>query len=126
MSDRARIGLGVAVLLVVLTLPAWYALGGSSEAAQPELEMPRDSTECVEDVQYMRPYHMDLLDQWRTAVVRDGERWHTSVSGERRVMSLTGTCMGCHTNREQFCTRCHDYSGVEPTCWDCHIEPEGI
>lgn len=126
MSERARIGAGVAVLLVVLSLPAWYALGRPADATPPELEMPRDSANCVEDVAFMRANHMALLNEWRNAVVRRGERLYTSASGEQRVMSLTGTCMGCHTNRERFCTRCHEYSGVRPTCWNCHIEPEGI
>jgi [DsrC]-trisulfide reductase subunit J len=126
MSEKSRIGAGVVVLLAVLSFPAWYAVGTSSDAAQPELEMPRDSVNCVEDVAFMRPNHMTLLNEWRNAVVRKGERVYTSASGVERVMSLRGTCMGCHTNRERFCTRCHEYSGVEPTCWNCHIEPEGI
>ena len=24
-----------------------------------------------------------------------------------------------------FCTKCHDYANVDPTCWDCHLEPGG-
>lgn len=27
----------------------------------------------------------------------------------------TKQCLACHTNREEFCDRCHSYSGVKPT-----------
>lgn len=27
----------------------------------------------------------------------------------------TKQCLACHTNREEFCDRCHSYSGVRPT-----------
>lgn len=37
---------------------------------------------------------------------------------------ITGySCMDCHSNRDQFCDRCHFYVSVDPYCWDCHIEP---
>lgn len=26
----------------------------------------------------------------------------------------TDQCLACHTNREEFCDRCHNYSGVSP------------
>jgi len=58
-------------------------------------------------------------------VVRDGERYYTSTSGEQFVMSLTSTCLVCHADRDAFCTTCHDYANVKPTCWDCHVDPEG-
>jgi hypothetical protein len=68
---------------------------------------------------------MDLLNQWRNAVVRDGERDYVASSGEVFNMSLTETCLDCHENRDAFCTRCHDYASVEPKCWDCHVDPRG-
>jgi hypothetical protein len=50
-------------------------------------------------------------------------------------------CLRCHTNRETFCTQCHDYVNVlqmgpvqgfqdspEPQrgirCWNCHVDPK--
>ena len=58
-------------------------------------------------------------------VVRNGETEYMSTSGEPHTMSLTGTCLSCHSNRDTFCTACHDYANVEPTCWDCHVEGGG-
>jgi len=37
--------------------------------------------------------------------------------------SLTGTCLSCHSSKEAFCNRCHEYVGADPYCWECHIDP---
>ena len=39
-------------------------------------------------------------------------------------MSLSQSCLGCHSNKEQFCDACHNYAGVKPNCWSCHIVPK--
>ena len=125
MSDRVKTLTGLAVALILAAFPMWQALGAAGEAGRPELELPEGESQCVEDTEYMSARHMELLNEWRNAVVRDGETDYTSPSGDVYRMSLTGTCMDCHDNRETFCTRCHDYANVTPRCWDCHIEPEG-
>jgi hypothetical protein len=142
MNDRPKIVVGLAVVLAALTFPFWYALAGGRSGAPPDLELPAGQTHCVEDRQYMRAHHMELLDQWRTAVVREGKRTYVSKTyGQSYEMSLTKTCMGCHPNREAFCYKCHEYMNVQSTqtlqpsapgrpsrrgiyCWDCHVAPE--
>ena len=123
MSDRTKVLIALAVVLVLAAFPTWQALGAAGGAGRPELELPENETQCVEDTDFMTARHMELLNQWRNAVVREGETEYTSTSGETYTMSLTGTCMDCHDNREVFCTRCHDYANVAPRCWDCHVEP---
>jgi len=125
MSDKVKVVTGLILFLVLVGFPIWYPLVAEGDATQPELELPTDATECVEATDYMTANHMDLLNQWRNAVVRDGERDYTASSGEVFNMSLTETCLGCHENRDAFCTRCHDYANVAPKCWDCHVEPAG-
>jgi len=125
MSDKAKVAVGLAVFLALAGFPLWYALGATGDTARPELELPEDETSCVEATEYMTANHMDLLNRWRNAVVREGDNEYVSASGQTFVMSLTGTCMDCHANRDNFCTRCHDYSNVSPKCWDCHVDPEG-
>ena len=125
MNDMGKVIVGLAVFLALSAYPFWHALTASEQSTPPELELPTDSSRCVEDTAYMTANHMDLLNQWRDAVVRDGERDYTSTSGERYEMSLTKTCMGCHDDRGAFCTRCHDYADVQPQCWNCHVEPGG-
>lgn len=125
MRDRARITAGLAVFVALAAFPVWHALGAGGSAARPELERPRGDSTCVEDSAYMATQHVALLQRWRNAVVRDGEKDYVATSGKSYVMSLTGTCMHCHSNGEAFCDRCHSYAGVTLTCWNCHVEPKG-
>ncbi len=72
----------------------------------------------------MRDSHMKLLIQWRDQVVRENKRLYKGSDEKTHTMSLTNTCLNCHSNKEQFCDQCHNYVGVTPTCWNCHIIPE--
>jgi hypothetical protein len=126
MGDRGRIVLGLAIFVILVTFPFWGRLAaGDAAVGRPELDLPADATACVEDTPFMTVNHMDLLNLWRDAVVRDGVLEYTAASGESYQMSLTKTCLDCHDNRDDFCTRCHDYANVEPTCWECHTTPGG-
>jgi len=125
MSDRGRILLGLVVALAVITLPIWWGVVRGGDAARPELELPADETQCVAETDYMRREHMQVLMDWRDEVVREDSRIHTTSDGRKYEKSLSRTCMECHDNKQAFCDRCHDYVGVQPYCWDCHVEPKG-
>lgn len=131
MGDRGKIVFGLAVFVILVTFPFWsrLAASGESQTTLPELEYPADETACVEDTPYMTANHMNLLNQWRDNLVRNGVQEYTSTSGGNAghvyPISLTGTCLDCHDNRDNFCTRCHDYADVNPTCWECHTTPGG-
>jgi hypothetical protein len=130
MRDKGLIIVGLLIFLGVAAFPVWNRLFAAGGVDVPELvmpDLPPDEYRCVETKEFMTDNHMHLLDQWRNAVVRDGQTEYRSVSypGRTYTMSLTGTCLACHTSRDDFCNRCHDYADVEPTCWDCHVGPEG-
>ncbi len=110
----AKIIAGLAVFTGLATGPVWYG----RKTAPPELAKAQG--QCVEPVAFMRAQHMQLLDRWRNAVVRNGEPVYVASDGRHHDMSLTGTCLKCHGEAEQFCNRCHEYAGVEAFCWDCH------
>lgn len=124
MNDRGKIIGGLIVFLVLITSPIWYnmASGKAKDAPKPELtEKAKKAKQCVMPTPFMKTRHMDLLNQWRDKVVRHGERIHVSPSGKKYIRSLSNTCMDCHSNKEKFCDRCHEYSAVEaPVCWNCH------
>jgi len=125
MYDASKIVAGLAVFVVLATSPLWYNALSAAPPGAPELQQPPNgSTECVEATDYMRANHMDLLDQWRDTVVRDDVRTYTSEPGKNYTMSLSDTCLDCHSNKEQFCDACHTYSAVDPYCWECHVIPE--
>lgn len=123
MRDRPVILAGLALLLALASWPAWRALA-STPPRPPDLARPIGATRCVAPTEYMRASHMALLDEWRTRVVRDAVRTYTGADGRVVRMSLSGTCLGsCHADKTTFCDRCHDYAGVKPTCWNCHVVP---
>ena len=129
MGDRGKIVLGLAVFVILVTFPFWgrLAAAGEPHPGRAELEYPDPSkgTACVEDSAWMAVNHMNLLNDWRDQAVREGITEYRSATGQTWTISLTGTCLDCHDNRDNFCTRCHDYSDVAPTCWECHTTPGG-
>lgn len=132
MSSNGKVIVGLVLFVVVVTAPIWLTLAGGGSRERPTLQpavapagWPSDKPlTCVLEKEQMNHWHMDLLDQWRDAVVRGtGERYHVSPDGTVHEMSLSKTCLGCHQDKVQFCDRCHDYVGVSPYCWDCHVDP---
>ena len=87
---------------------------------------------CVEDTDFMRRNHMDLLKHQRDETMRDGIR--------SKQYSLT-ECISCHavngpdeipitvSSPDHFCRSCHDYAAVKIDCFQCHAsrpEPEDL
>ena len=127
MHDTGKIIGGLIIFLVLATSPLWYNALSASTAEMPEVEPPPNLSQvCVESKEYMRSFHMDLLNEWRDDVVRTGERDYVSTSNGRTFdMSLSRTCMDCHSNKADFCDRCHNYADLHPNCWNCHVDPKG-
>ncbi len=128
MRNRSLIYLGLLIFLAAVTLPFTYNMTAGA-GTMPELELPENETQCVESKEFMKSSHMQLLIDWRESQVRENSREYVSSSYDRKFdISLTNTCLKqCHTNKGNFCDRCHNYAGVqEPYCWDCHIDPENI
>jgi hypothetical protein len=125
MYDAGKIITGLIIFLGLITLPIWYDMASGKAAYVPEPEIITEEKECIESTQYMRDKHMDLLDEWRESAVRQGVRTYIASDGQKYEISLTGTCLSCHSNKAEFCDQCHDYAAVKPNCWDCHNLPEG-
>jgi hypothetical protein len=127
MYDAGKIIVGLVVFVILATSPLWFNMLTAEGPEAPELVYPTNgSTECVEAKDYMTANHMDLLNQWRDDVVRTGVRDYVSTTnGKVFDMSLSRTCMDCHSNKAEFCDACHTYTAVSPYCWDCHVEPKG-
>lgn len=105
----------LALLASLLTVPAATLAG----VDKPVLERGKGER-CVEDTEFMRRNHMELLKHHRDDTMRRGIR--------TTKHSLKG-CVDCHassktgsvaSSKEDFCMACHVYSGVKLDCWDCH------
>ncbi len=123
MKDNKWIISGIVVFVLIALFPFWYNRGKAAPAPKVELtEQAKAAKECVRSTAYMKAEHMQLLDVWRHAVVREAKRVYVNPQGKEFNMSLSNTCLDCHSNKADFCDRCHNYASVRPYCWDCHIE----
>jgi hypothetical protein len=129
MKDKKLIYTGLVIFLIVVLFPIWYnlAAGTAAPAPEPKLAKEAQGKQCVLPKEEIRREHMQLLDHWRDTVVRDGRRmWVNPSSGQTFNMSLSNTCLECHSNKKEFCDVCHTWASADPYCWDCHIEnPKG-
>lgn len=123
MNDKGKIIVGVVIFLIILAFPFWYSLGRKAPAPELVLTPQAKAAEvCVRDTEWMTANHMQLLDEWRDTVVRKTQRVYVNEHGKEFMMSLSNTCLECHSNKAEFCDRCHNYVSVDPYCWECHIE----
>jgi hypothetical protein len=128
--NRGIILAGIVAFLIAASFPFWYGRGKA--IPPPDLKLNTPAIErlkeklCVESTPYMRANHMKLLSAWRESAVRESNRSYRATGGKVYKISLTGTCLECHSNKTQFCDRCHDYAGAKPNCWNCHIIPEEV
>jgi len=124
MYNKGTIIPGLIIFVLFVTFPLWFnAFSTASTVPKPELP-PGGEKECVAPAAEMRASHMILLNEWRDGVLRDGQRDVIAVDGKKYRKGLQMTCMQCHTNKEKFCDSCHEYTSVNPYCWDCHLTPE--
>ena len=125
MYDGGKIITGLIIGLGLFLSPFFYNAGKAFRPPEPELTAKaKEAKVCVASTDYMKSNHMHLLDEWRQTVVRNGERYYKSANGKVYYKSLQVTCLDCHSNKSKFCDECHNYIGMKPFCWQCHIEPK--
>lgn len=126
MYDKGKILTGLFIFLALVLFPTIYGKGDTVAKPVPELDTPviaqLTEKECVESKEYMSTNHMQLLNEWRDLVLREGQTTYVNSEGEQFEISLQNTCLNCHSNKENFCDSCHNYVAVEPYCWDCHTD----
>jgi hypothetical protein len=125
--DGPKVLIGIVVFCVLVGFPFLYNRGKAAKMPEPGLDtpviqsMPEAERVCVESKAYMQDNHMKLLNEWRDQVVRDARRNYTGFTKKSYTISLQNTCLKCHSNYDNFCDRCHIYTGTKPYCWDCHL-----
>lgn len=119
---------GLVIFVAIVTFPFIYNVGKADTVPEPKLDTPvinqMTVKQCIEPKQVMRAEHMQILNNWRDSVVRSGNRIYTASDGKQYSMSLQNTCLNCHSNKKEFCDKCHNYMAVKPYCFDCHLEPK--
>jgi hypothetical protein len=123
-KDKVKIAIGLVIFGLVAIMPIWYNIASGKAADKLEVQAVQGEKTCVEATAFMKANHMKLLNQWRNSGVRDNVRtYRSNLNGKSYEISLVYTCMSCHTNKEQFCDKCHNYADVTNDCWNCHVDP---
>lgn len=119
---RARI---VILLVALLGAGALSSVVYADQAASPLLPViPMGKGDsCVEDIDFMRRNHMELLKH---------QRDETTLRGVRSEQYSLKQCLDCHAvygpdavavtaaDSGHFCRSCHDYAAVSIDCFQCH------
>ena len=129
--DGKYILVGLLVFIGLATFPIWFDHGKAVAPADPSLKTAvisgMMSKHCILPKEQMITEHMKILNVWRTQVVRYGQRVYVAPNGEKYQMSLETECFRCHSNKAEFCDRCHTFAGLEkasdPYCFSCHVVP---
>ena len=123
---------GIIVFAGLFTAPFWINMlsSGHEEVkvelpAEPVTFFGEERSQCVEPREWMAANHMELLLEWRDQALREGKRIYVASDGKKWETSLQNTCMACHSNKAEFCDKCHNANSVNPYCWDCHVVPQG-
>ncbi len=128
MYDANKIAVGLLVFVGFFTYPIWRNLGQAGPVPEPKKDTPviqqLADKKCVENTAFMKANHPSFLNEWRDTAVRKDVREYVGLAGKKYEISLQNTCMKCHSNKEQFCDKCHVYAGIKPYCWNCHVEPK--
>lgn len=121
-----------AALLAVgaaLSVVGAAAAGSPGDFVLPGSQAAIGGGGCVEDTEFMRRNHFEVIRHQRDETVYGGIR--------STKHSLSG-CVSCHVVHDQagapvpingqgqFCAACHAYTAVKMNCFDCHATvPEG-
>jgi hypothetical protein len=127
MNGMARLAnwLRLAAMMFASAMLALATVPAVAGVDLPKLEKGKGE-KCVEDTQYMRKNHMDLLKHQRDDTMR---------KGIRTTKHSLKQCVECHASsktgsvaasKEDFCSDCHIYASVKLDCWDCHATKPGV
>ncbi len=117
--------LRLAALIVTTAFSAAVSVPAVAGVDLPKIEKGKGE-KCVEETQFMRRNHMDLLKHQRDDTMR---------KGIRTTKHSLKQCVECHASeksgsvaasKEDFCSACHSYASVKLDCWDCHATKPSV
>ena len=122
MYKGGKIIASLIIFVALFTIPFFYNLGKAN--AGPEIDAEQlEYMQSIEPAINMKAEHPQLFNQWRDEFVRNGNTVYINSQGKAIDISIED--LAGSDPSSQFCVSCHNYTAVEPTCWDCHSGPEG-
>ena len=124
MNDKKWIVTGLVVFLVIVLFPFWFNRGKA--VPPPEVKLT-DKAKAAKECVLVQGLHAQRAHAAARPLARrrwcaTAKRTYTNPQGKEFDMSLSNTCLDCHSNKAEFCDKCHNYASVRPYCWDCHID----
>lgn len=108
---------GVLGLIAALAMMAGAVHAG---APKPVIERAIKGERCVEDTDYMRRNHMELLKHHRDRTVHEGIRTKRHSLKECIECHASKTNNSVADSKDNFCVSCHSYASVKIDCFECH------
>ena len=124
-NKQQRLWLAAVACVLFSTL---FSIVATAGAPRPDIPDAIKGEQCVEDTDFMRRNHMDLLLHQRDETVHKGIRTKKHSLKE---------CFTCHVVKDKdnkpltvsspkhFCRECHDYAAVSIDCFQCHTSIPG-
>ena len=115
-------------LWLIAVVFALFSFAVDAGAPVPDIPEAIKGKQCVEETDFMRRNHMEILLHQRDDTLRRGVR--------TKKHSLKN-CFTCHVvkdadnkpvtvkNPKHFCRECHDYAAVKVDCFECHSSVPG-
>lgn len=113
------------VALLFIAIAVLFTLASVNALADaPKPDIPKGKGDkCVEDTDFMRKNHMEILLHQRD------ETMHRGIRTKQHSLK---ECIDCHAvyddnkqavshlNKKHFCVQCHAYTSVSIDCFECH------
>lgn len=109
----------LSLLIIAISVASVTAFAGA-----PKPDIPKGKgDQCVEDTDFMRKNHMEILLHQRDETMHRGIRTKKHALKEciecHAVYDAGGQAVN-HLNPKHFCVQCHEYTSVSIDCFDCH------
>lgn len=122
MYKGGKIIASLIIFVGLFTVPFFYNLGKANAGPEIDAQQLADFKNIEPSVN-MIANHPQLFNQWRDELVRNGKTVY--INSEGKAIDINIEKLEGADPSSQFCVSCHNYTAVDPTCWDCHIGPEG-
>lgn len=118
----------VVLSLIVTGLLAVLSFSSLADGVGTEVSKAKGE-QCVEDTDYMRRNHMELIKHQRDETMHKGIRTKKYSLNE---------CINCHVqpdssgkvatidSPEHFCASCHNFAAVNIDCFSCHADRPAV
>ena len=115
--------------LLAVIIIAVCIISVSAFAGAPKPDIPKGKgDQCVEDTDFMRKNHMEILLHQRDETMHRGVRTKKHALKEciecHAVYDTSGQPIS-HLDSKHFCVQCHEYASVSIDCFDCHTSKPG-